>query len=86
MARGGLRLDVTLDEIHAAKLRRLAERTQTPEGTLAGWLLACALDEETDTDARRVAGVLDGIPDAYDRAELGRRQAAVGETITLEEL
>ena len=85
MARGGSRLNVTLDEIHAAKLRRLAERTHTQEGTLARSLLAHALDE-TDADPRHIADVLDGIPGAYERAELGRRQAKTGETTSLDEL
>jgi hypothetical protein len=85
MARGGSRLNVTLDEIHAAKLRRLAERTHTQEGTLARSLLAHALDE-TDADPRHVADVLDRIPGAYERAELGRRQAQTGETTSLDEL
>ena len=85
MARGGSRLNVTLDEIHAAKLRRLAERTHTQEGTLARSLLTHALDE-TDADPRHVVDVLDGIPGAYERAELGRRQAQAGETIPLDEL
>jgi hypothetical protein len=85
MARGGSRLNVTLDEIHAAKLRRLAERTHTQEGTLARSLLSHALDE-TDADPRHVADVLDRIPGAYERAELGRRQAVAGETISLDEL
>jgi hypothetical protein len=85
MARGGSRLNVTLDEIHAAKLRRLAERTHTQEGTLARSLLAHALDE-TDADPRHVADLLDRIPGAYERAELGRRQALAGETVPLDEL
>ena len=85
MARGGSRLNVTLDEIHAAKLRRLAERTHTQEGTLARSLLAHALDE-TDADPRHVADVLDRVPGAYERAELGRRQAQTGETTSLDEL
>ena len=85
MARGGSRLNVTLDEIHAAKLRRLAERTHTQEGTLARSLLAHALDE-TDADPRHVADVLDRIPGAYERAQLGRRQAQTGETTSLDEL
>ena len=85
MASGGSRLNVTLDEIHAAKLRRLAERTHTQEGTLARSLLSHALDE-TDADPRHIADVLDRIPDAYERAELGRRQAVDGETVPLDEL
>jgi hypothetical protein len=85
MARGGSRFDVTLDEIHAAKLRLLAERTHTQEGTLASSLLAHAVDE-TDADARHVADVLDRMADAWERAELGRRQALAGETVPLDEL
>ncbi len=85
MARGGSRLNVTLDDIHAAKLRRLAERTHTQEGTLARSLLAHALDE-TDADPRHIADVLDGIGGAYERAQLGRRQAQDGKTVPLDRL
>ena len=85
MPLGGLRLNLTLDELYATKLRLLAERTHTQEGTLARSLLAHALDE-TDADPRHVAEVLDRIPGAYERAELGRRQAVAGETVSLDDL
>jgi hypothetical protein len=85
MARGAHRVNVTLDELHALKLQRLAERTHTNEGTLARSLLSTALDE-ADPDARNVAELLDGIPGAFERAQLGLDQARTGNVIPLEEL
>jgi predicted transcriptional regulator len=79
------RLNVTLDAEHAARLSRLAERTHVQEGTLARSLLSNAI-EDADPDARDVTALLDGIPGAYERAELGLEQARRGETILLEDL
>jgi hypothetical protein len=79
------RLNVTLDAEHAARLSRLAERTHIQEGTLARSLLSSAI-EDADPDARDVAALLDGVPDAYERAQLGLEQARRGETIALEDL
>jgi hypothetical protein len=45
MTRPQRRLNVTLDEEHAMKLSRLAERTQMQEGTLARSLLSRAIDQ-----------------------------------------
>jgi hypothetical protein len=85
MARETSRLNVTLGEVHAAKLRRLAEQTHVQEGTLARSLLAHALDE-TDADPRHVADLLDRIPGAFERAQLGLAQARAGETVALDDL
>jgi hypothetical protein len=85
MARGSTRLNVTLDDLHAAKLAQLAERTHTQEGTLARSLLSHAIDE-ADADARHVVELLDGIPGAYERAQLGLEQARSNKTIQLDEL
>jgi hypothetical protein len=79
------RLNVTLDAEHAARLARLAERTHVQEGTLARSLLSNAI-EDADPDARDVATLLDGIPGAYERAELGLERARAGETIPLDDL
>ena len=79
------RLNVTLDPEHAARLARLAERTHVQEGTLARSLLSTAIDE-ADPDARNVAALLDGIPGAYERAQLGIERARAGESISLDEL
>lgn len=85
MERRTQRLNVTLDGEHAAKLSRLAERVHVNEGTLARSLLASAIDA-TDPDPANVVALLDGIDGAYERAELGLRQAAAPETIPLDEL
>lgn len=83
--RGPRRLNVTLDPEHSAKLARIAERTHIQEGTLARSLLAQALDDTTG-DPRNVAALLDGIPGALARAQLGLKQARAGRTIDLDEL
>ena len=84
MAADRYRLNVTLDGEHAAKLARLAERTHTQEGTLARSLLSNALDE-ADADARHVVELLEGIPGAFERAQLGLEQAHSGKTLPLDE-
>ncbi len=79
------RLNVTLDPERAAKLALLAERTHTQEGTLARSLLSQAIDE-ADVDARHIVELLDGIPGAFERAQLGLEQARAGKTIAGDEL
>jgi predicted transcriptional regulator len=79
------RVNVTLDDAHAAKLRRLAERTHANEGTLARSLLSTILDE-ADPDPRHVAELLDAIPGAYERAQQGLAEARAGLGTPLEEL
>jgi hypothetical protein len=79
------RLNITLDPEQGAKLARLAERMHLQPGTLARSLLTSAL-EEADPDARNVVELLDGIPNAFERAQLGLRQARAGETVSLDEL
>ena len=76
---------MTLDGERAAKLSRLAERTHTQEGTLARSLLSQAIDE-ADLDAGHVVELLDGIPGAFERAQLGLEQARKGRTISLDDL
>lgn len=79
------RVNVTLDDEHAEKLRRLAERTHTNEGTIARSLLSSALDE-VDPDPRNVTELLDGIDGAFERARRGHEQGLAGEGIALEDL
>lgn len=71
------RVNVTLDDEHALKLRRLAERTHTNEGTIARSLLSTALDE-ADPDARNITDLLDRIPGAFERAQEGLEQVRSG--------
>jgi hypothetical protein len=79
------RINVTLDEEHASKLARLAERTHVQEGTLARSLLSTALDD-ADPDAGRIIEILDAIPGAWERTQEGLAQAARGEGRPLDEL
>ena len=79
------RLNITLDDEYAEKLDRLADRMHLQPGTLARSLLSSALDD-ADPDPGSVVELLDGIPDAFERAQLGVRQAASGDTVHLDEL
>ncbi|HEX3678964.1 MAG TPA: hypothetical protein VHU90_04515 [Galbitalea sp.] len=79
------RINVTLDDAHAAKLARLAERTHVQEGTLARSLLCTALDD-ADPDAVRITEILDAIPGAWQRTQEGLAQASRGEGTPLDEL
>jgi hypothetical protein len=79
------RLNITLDDEPAAKLARLAERMHVQPGTIARSLLSSALDD-ADPDARNVVELLDGLPGAYERAQLGLKQAKAGETVSLDDL
>ncbi|MDO8562401.1 MAG: hypothetical protein Q7S25_01005 [Candidatus Limnocylindria bacterium] len=83
--RGPRRFNVTLDAEHAARLARLAERTHLNEGSLARSLLSQALDD-AGADPRNVAALLDGIPGAFERTQLGLKQARAGRAIDLDEL
>jgi hypothetical protein len=79
------RLNITLDEEYAYKLERLAERMHLQPGTVARSLLSGALDA-ADPEAHNVVELLDGIPGAYERAQLGLAQAKRGDTVTLDQL
>ena len=79
------RVNITLDDEHAEKLARLAERTHAQPGTIAGSLLSTALDE-TDADPGSAVKLLDGTAGAHARARLGRSQAEAGDTVPLERL
>ncbi len=79
------RLNITLDDEQAEKLTRLAERMYVQPGTVARSLLSSALDD-VDPDARNVVELLDRIPGALERAQIGLEQARAGETVSLDEL
>lgn len=82
---GSQRLNITLDEEHAAKLARLAARMHVNEGTLARSLLSTAIDD-ADPHPGSVVAVLDGIEGAWERAQVGREQGTTGETVPLSDL
>ncbi|CAN5422559.1 hypothetical protein BH23ACT9_BH23ACT9_33910 [soil metagenome] len=79
------RVNITLDPERAARLSRLAARVHVNEGTLARSLLSSAIDG-ADPDPDNVVALLDGIPGAFDRAQLGLQQAARAETLALTDL
>lgn len=87
MTRGGrpYRVNVLLDEEHAARLRQMAEQSFAAEGTLARSLLSRAIDE-AEVDGRTIVEVLNGIPGAPESVARGREQFARGEGIPLDEL
>lgn len=79
------RLNVTLDAEHGEKLTQLARRMHLQPGTVARSLLSQALDD-ADAEADTIVDLLDSIPGAFERAQLGLRQARNGETVPLSEL
>lgn len=79
------RINVTLDDEHAAKLAALAERTHVNEGTIARSLLSSALDA-ADPTPEHIAALLDGIPGAYERVQRAREQARRGQVVALDDL
>jgi hypothetical protein len=79
------RLNITVDDEQYERLARMAERMHLQPGTLARSLLLSALDDAA-LDAENVIRLLDGLSGAYERAELGRRQAESGETVSLDDL
>lgn len=79
------RVNVLLDDEHAAKLHGLADRTYVNAGTLARSLLSTALDQ-ADPDPCTVTALLDAIPGAYDRAQQGLSDVRAGRVVSLDEL
>ena len=82
---GVTRINVSLDDEHAARLSQLAERLHVQEGTVARSLLSQAL-EESEPDPRQIANLLDRIPGARDRIAAGVADLDAGRTFPLNEL
>lgn len=86
-----MRLNLTLDDEHAAMLTRLAERTHMQPGTIARSMLLTMLDrtveqEVSERTPKDIVELLDGIEGAYERTQLARRQAAHGDVTPLDQL
>ena len=79
------RVNVLLDDEHAIKLHRVAERTYVQPGTIARSLLSTALDQ-VDPDAATISALLDAIPGAWERAQQGLEDAEAGRVVPLDEL
>ncbi len=78
-----IRLD--LDDESAARLAALAQRAHAQQDDLAVTLLSEAL-AELEREPADVVSVLDRVPGAWERMQLGREQAGRGETVGLDEL
>jgi hypothetical protein len=79
------RVNVTLDEEHAAALSRLADRAHVSDGTLAKSLLTDAI-EGADPDARTMTEILEGMPGLAERVNAAEQQVERGEHSELSEL
>jgi hypothetical protein len=79
------RLNVSLDEEHAAKLARLADRAHVNDGTLARSLLAAAIDD-ADPDAATITQILEGIPGFDEGIVEAQRDYRSGNVIDLQDL
>jgi predicted transcriptional regulator len=89
------RLNLTLDDQHAAKLDRMADRAHLNSGTLARSMLCEAIDQADAVITEQaiaaagpaaMAAILTGIPGFQKRFERGLADAAAGRTIPLDEL
>lgn len=79
------RLNVSLDEQHAEKLARLADRARVADGTLARSLLSAAIDD-ADPDASSITEILEGIPGLPERLAKAESEVGAGNVTELEEL
>lgn len=79
------RLNVSLDEQHAEKLARLADRARVADGTLARSLLSAAIDD-ADPDSRSITDILEGIPGLPERLAEAEADVEAGNVTELEEL
>jgi hypothetical protein len=79
------RVNILLGEEHAAKLYGLADRTHVNAGTLARSLLSSALDQ-ADPDATTITALLDAVPGAFERAQVGLADVRAGRVVALDDL
>jgi hypothetical protein len=78
-------IHLDLDDESAARLAALAQRAHAQQDDLAVTLLSEAL-AELERDPADIVSVLDRVPGAWERMQLGREQAGRGETVGLDEL
>jgi hypothetical protein len=79
------RLTLDIEDDDGAELDRLAEGQRTDPEAFARSLLTQLLRAQR-YDSRTATELLDGIPGAFEAAQLGREQGRRGETIPLAEL
>ena len=90
---GNRRLNVSLDDQHAEKLARLADRARVADGTLARSLLsvpavaaAAAAIDDADPDSRSITEILEGIAGLPERLAQAEAEVEAGNVTELEEL
>jgi predicted transcriptional regulator len=81
----GKRINVVLDEEHAAKLQDMAGRMYLQPGTIARSLLSTAIDQ-VDSEAATITAILDAIPGAWERTQEGLGDAKAGRLVPLDQL
>ena len=79
------RINVLLDDEHAAKLYAIAERTYLQPGAVARSLLSVALDQ-ANPDGATITAILDAIPGAWESVRRGEADYAAGRVVDLEDL
>lgn len=79
------RLTIDIEDDDGAELDRLAQGQRTDAEVFARSLLTQFLRAQRYS-SRTATELLDGIPGAFDAAQLGREQGRRGETIPLAEL
>jgi len=79
------RLTIDIEDDDGVELDRLAEGQRTDAEAFARSLLTQLLRAQR-YDSRTATELLDGIPGAFEAAQLGREQGRRGETIPLAEL
>ncbi len=78
-------MNLSLDAQRAAKLAIVAERTDVQEAN-RGPLPALECTRRGRPDPRDIASLLDAIPGAWERAQVGLRQSRSGDAVTLDEM
>ena len=81
----GRRINVVLDEEHAARLNEMAARMYVQPGTIARSLLSTAIDQ-VDTEATAITAILDAIPGAWERTQDGLADIKAGRVVPLDQL
>ena len=81
----GKRINVVLDDEHAAKLQGIAGRLYLQPGTVARSLLSTAIDQ-VDSEAATITAILDAIPGARERTQEGLADAQAGWVVPLDQL
>ena len=81
----GKRINVVLDDEHAARRSRMAARMYVQPGTIARSLLSTAIDQ-VDTEAATITAILDAIPGAWERTQEGLADVKANRVVPLDQL